>query len=383
VKKKINDWFGTHRLLFNKCVEESRREENKNKKANFINLRNVLITKKHKEGKELKDFSEKEFTIEDKNFKFSEEIYNIPKDLRAGSIKEFVSRWNITKRQNDTMRFKEKKDITQTLNLPGKCLKINFLKGLVEIKLFSKICKELNFMICKDKKFTKIHDDWCKSGKPDFKFSFDRNDFWLILPIKKEFKKYQKTRKVVGIDPGVKSIVTCYNQDECYSYVTNKTKLDKYLNELDEIQKRSGTNSTKRYLLKSRKLQQRIDSYHTKIAKELVKRNDIVVMGRLDSQKLTRNEGEWKKEMNRDFLNLRSYKLRQRIELECVKASKKFVLVNESYTSKTCTSCGTIDRNLGTKRTFKCINPLCGKKFDRDGNASRNILLKFLNWSVK
>lgn len=49
---------------------------------------------------------------------------------------------------------------------------------------------------------------------------------------------------------------------------------------------------------------------------------------------------------------------------------------NEAYTSKTCTHCGKLNEGLGSSKTFHC--PHCGKVFDRDANAARNIMLRWL-----
>ena len=49
--------------------------------------------------------------------------------------------------------------------------------------------------------------------------------------------------------------------------------------------------------------------------------------------------------------------------------------VQEEYTSKTCSSCGFLKKEL-KGRTFKC--DACNKIFDRDVNASKNIMLKYL-----
>ncbi len=48
----------------------------------------------------------------------------------------------------------------------------------------------------------------------------------------------------------------------------------------------------------------------------------------------------------------------------------------EWYTSKTCSECGNIDDRLGTNKIYKCKS--CDSIMDRDLNAAKNILLKFL-----
>ncbi len=49
-------------------------------------------------------------------------------------------------------------------------------------------------------------------------------------------------------------------------------------------------------------------------------------------------------------------------------------IVNEAYTSKTCTRCGVIHERLGGRKTFRCQS--CGTVLDRDYNGARNIYLK-------
>ena len=51
-----------------------------------------------------------------------------------------------------------------------------------------------------------------------------------------------------------------------------------------------------------------------------------------------------------------------------------FRLVDESYTSKVCSNCGSCNDKLGRSKIYNCNN--CNKIFDRDFNACRNIFMK-------
>lgn len=68
------------------------------------------------------------------------------------------------------------------------------------------------------------------------------------------------------------------------------------------------------------------------------------------------------------------YKFKQRLIEKCQNNGVKLFLVDESYTSKTCTSCGWLNQKLGSSKTFNCKK--CKLEFDRDVNGARNILLK-------
>ena len=55
----------------------------------------------------------------------------------------------------------------------------------------------------------------------------------------------------------------------------------------------------------------------------------------------------------------------------------KVYLQNESYTTITCSECEEKNFSVGGSKTFKC--PKCTYTTDRDLNACKNILLKFVN----
>ena len=57
----------------------------------------------------------------------------------------------------------------------------------------------------------------------------------------------------------------------------------------------------------------------------------------------------------------------------------RVVEVREDYTSKTCGRCSFINGSLSSKKDFKCGQ--CHYEADRDANAARNILLRFLTES--
>jgi putative transposase len=53
-------------------------------------------------------------------------------------------------------------------------------------------------------------------------------------------------------------------------------------------------------------------------------------------------------------------------------------ICDEQYTSKTCGSCGRLNETLGASKTFQCAHWMCERVVDRDHNAARNILLRYL-----
>jgi putative transposase len=55
---------------------------------------------------------------------------------------------------------------------------------------------------------------------------------------------------------------------------------------------------------------------------------------------------------------------------------KKVFYVPEHYTTKTCSCCGMINNNVGSKEVFTC--PYCNLITGRDMNASKNMKMKGL-----
>ncbi|XP_045183411.2 uncharacterized protein LOC123541854 [Mercenaria mercenaria] len=71
-------------------------------------------------------------------------------------------------------------------------------------------------------------------------------------------------------------------------------------------------------------------------------------------------------------------KFRERLVYRAKGTKTNVIVQDESYTSKTCSECGTINSKLGGSETFKCTNPSCDYITNRDVNGAKNILRKSL-----
>ena len=78
----------------------------------------------------------------------------------------------------------------------------------------------------------------------------------------------------------------------------------------------------------------------------------------------------------RSMLGWSHYKFQQILKAKCEEFGTNFLLQNEAYTSKTCSSCGHVHKNLGSKKVLKC--EVCGFEIDRDINGARGIYLRAL-----
>jgi putative transposase len=78
------------------------------------------------------------------------------------------------------------------------------------------------------------------------------------------------------------------------------------------------------------------------------------------------------------MMNWAHSRFRNRLIAKAEEYGKIVQVVNEAYTSKTCSACGWIDQKLGGKKVFQCRNQECGYRVDRDINGARGIFLRAL-----
>ena len=64
----------------------------------------------------------------------------------------------------------------------------------------------------------------------------------------------------------------------------------------------------------------------------------------------------------------------QKLQYKCAIKGINFMVVDERYTSKACSKCGHIHKDLRGNKIYKCSN--CGIVLDRDVNGCRGILIK-------
>ena len=105
----------------------------------------------------------------------------------------------------------------------------------------------------------------------------------------------------------------------------------------------------------------------------LIKNYDTIILPDFRTQQMMRKKCLSK--ITKRLMGMFSfYKFKERLKYKCDTYGKKLIIVDESYTSCTCTCCGKINR-MGSKEIYECN---CGLTIDRDVMGSRNILIKSL-----
>jgi putative transposase len=207
-----------------------------------------------------------------------------------------------------------------------------------------------------------------------------RGNYWLLVPI--PLKEYPACKFVnySGIDPGVRTFCTSFGNSGCVEYEHRKEMLDKLELKIKNLKKLRRAKLRKRIIKnKLSKLEDRkenlINELHWKVITNILKNTDVLFFGDINSHDIVRNGKNTT--LNKDLMNLKFHKFKQRLQFKALERRKKVFLVPECFTTKTCSFCGTLN-NPEKSKIYECANPNCLKKIGRDVNASKNILMKGL-----
>ena len=114
------------------------------------------------------------------------------------------------------------------------------------------------------------------------------------------------------------------------------------------------------------------DEFHWKVINWLTKEHSLILIPHLQTQKLSQSP---RTNGNREMLAVGHYTFLERLKFKCKERNVGLMIVDEAYTTKTCSCCGSLV-NVGSAETFKCHG--CDYIADRDVNGARNILLKHM-----
>ena len=217
------------------------------------------------------------------------------------------------------------------------------------------------------------------------------DNFYLCIICDKVSKKsLPKTGKTVGIDLGLDSFVTMDNGTKFHHPKPYKTSLEKLQYRLRKLAlKQRGSNNRnkqKKLVVKTyEKITNQREDYQYKLANKIVRENDVIVVEKLNVKNMLEAKGGLQSkprssasrskglEVKKSNIQDASWsKFIEKLAYKAESADKLLLKVDPRNTSKMCSQCGTIKKNLALKdRIFNCET--CGLAIDRDINAAKNI----------
>ena len=150
------------------------------------------------------------------------------------------------------------------------------------------------------------------------------------------------------------------------------TKLSRLINKKISLMKLKRTRVVSKAILHNNsKIYNNVKELHYKTARLLCKSYNNIYLGKLSTRSIVKGNLT---SFDKHFAHaLSHFTFSQILENKCNEFGKKLYYVDESYTSKTCGSCGSM-YDVKLSRVYSCES--CLQKYDRDMNAARNILIK-------
>jgi transposase len=250
------------------------------------------------------------------------------------------------------------------------------------------------------------------NAERDFKIHFKHGKLYFIFPYVHSVNERQLHNEkfdpdessVVALDPGVRKFMTGY--DPCGQVIFIGSNTQKVINKsLRRIKRtkaavrkvrskitdqkvarsknRSQKQSVRHRLWRAKlayhnaELKQKniVKNLHYRTAHLLLRQYKTVILPTTTSQYWVKGKLRAITKLQANALSMGQFATRL-VETSTFYKGRRVLRGAESYTSKQCGSCGTINDNRGGAEVFKCYK--CKISADRDAHGARNILLKFM-----
>jgi putative transposase len=190
-------------------------------------------------------------------------------------------------------------------------------------------------------------------------------DWWLCVPVTVAVDQTVAPKDAVGIDLGLKTIATTSDGQSLEAGRWTHAHAEK----LAMAQRRGHKKQAKRIHRKA--ANQRKDALH-KFSTMLVANYQRIYVGDVSSTKLVKTR------MAKSVLDSGWGMLKNMLDYKSRQAARTFEVVDERYTSRTCSACGSLSgpRGVNGLRVRDWICADCGESHDRDVNSARLILFR-------
>ncbi len=212
---------------------------------------------------------------------------------------------------------------------------------------------------------------WSRDLPPDAKlktasFNCDARGRWYVNLVVETNEARPHGVGQIGIDLGLKSLAVTSDGE----IIPNLRHTERYAEQL-AVASRAG-NRRRVTAIHAKIANSRRDHLH-KVSTGLMRANRRIVVGNVSSAALAKTR------MAKSVLDAGWSSFREMLRYKALRHGVEYEEVNEAYTSRTCSACGSIPASspkgmgaLGV-REWRCDD--CGAVHDRDINAARNILL--------
>ncbi len=197
------------------------------------------------------------------------------------------------------------------------------------------------------------------------------------------------TTRVVALDPGNRTFLTFYSPNHGIGKIGNEDierlyrlcwRLDKLISTTTKVEARKRNKFRKAQFRIRKRIRNLRDEIHRKTANFLTTNFDVIVLPHFNPSQtmFLKSKRNINSKTVRGLLTWAHSMFETRLKDVANRLGKTVLDPGEYYTSKTCSSCGTVDSQLGASKVFRCPNNSCNLVIDRDVNGARGILLRAL-----
>ena len=376
-----------------------------------INIREILRQYEYHET--IETIEGKEVVIKDFKFKKEELSFPVPRNIQTGekwwdSVHNRIPRGAVSKYasslnsgitnlregniRSHKMKFKTKKETIHSLhfddsNFPSICTKIKSMYWFrVPRNQHQRRYEKTGTR--KMRSCLSLSNIISQAGKNGLEVIYDQIEekYFIHYPVNVNWYPTQDIRNerqdtdvkdtIISLDPGVRKFLVGYDPKGTSIFFGEDVQ-KKMISLLLDIDDSKNDDDKKKQVIhrKWTRIQNLINEMHWKCISYLVNNYETImypdycVSGMLKKNKI----GKMTKRLMTMYS---SFKFKERLKYQCKKYGRHLIIVDESYTSRTCGQCGNIHHNLNGNKVFTC--PRCKISMDRDASGSRNILLKNL-----
>ena len=177
--------------------------------------------------------------------------------------------------------------------------------------------------------------------------------------------------RIISIDPGVRKFAVGYDPAGNSVFIGEGASI--VIGDLLLVIDKTEDVLEKKKLW--RKVKNKINELHWKTISFLVENYDTIIYPDFRVSQMVRKTGKNKlSRLTRRLMCMFSfYKFKERLRFKCDLLGKKLIIVDESFTSKTCGRCG-VRNDVKGNEVYYC--GCCGIVIDRDVSGARNIFIK-------
>lgn len=331
---------------------------------------NTLLAK-NREGYEREGKSWKQdynTTLVKKQFEFMSEVSAASLQQKSRDLKETYSQWfkSVKGNRKSSIGYPrvKHKGVRESYRLPNQKFKILQEDSLIQLEKIGKVDCRFPENIPEDCKLISVTVSKTSCGK-----------YFASVVTQQEVQPLPKTGKKVGLDIGIKDLMTLSNG----VVIKNPRFLRESQSKIKKIQKHlsrktEGSNRYKKCKTKLAKLHYKVakqrEWYLHNITKAIVKEYDLISVETLSSEGMKGDLAN----VNRSIYDTSIYELTRQLEYKSQWYGKTFTKVDKWFpSSQLCCECGEQNKEIKNLniREWQCS---CGAKHQRDHNAAINIL---------